>query len=230
MIWPLLVVLAASGPQFDITDARGKKPSGVTIEAGAPDVDGWMELKPGGKAKVPYLLVWPFDGRAKNPDGPGPMSVIVMERADPKALLNPKVTSALLAAQLLGKPFDAGVDAAALKQAAATLEKSEDYWAKGVGLLYNGKASDAVEPLGKALRERERVLTRIPSEIYPAAMLSGRALLEAGKFDEAALAFLKAVKLRPSERAPREARAQALVKAGKPEAAQAALDPALEKH
>jgi len=122
------------------------------------------------------------------------------------------------------------VDAAALKQAAAALENSADYWVKGVGLLYNGKASDAVEPLGKALRERERVLTRIPSEIYPAAMLSGRALLEAGKFDEAALAFLKAVKLRPTEQAAREARAQALVKAGKPEAAQAALDPALEKH
>lgn len=230
MIWPLLLLLAASGPQFEITDVRGKKPSGVSVETGAANADGWMELKLGAKAKASYLMVWPYDGRARNPDGPGAVNVIVMEKADPKALLNPKVTAALLAAQLLGKTLDAGVDEVALKQAAAKLETAEDYWAKGVGLLYSGKPSEAVEPLGKALRERERVLTRIPSEIYPAAMLSGRALLEAGKFDEAALAFLKAVKLRPTEQPAREARAQALLKAGKPEAAEAALDPTLEKH
>jgi predicted Zn-dependent protease len=91
---------------------------------------------------------------------------------------------------------------------------------KGVGLLYEGKPADAVEPLARALKERERQLTRIPSEIYPAAMLYGRALFGAGKFDDAAVAYLKAMNQRPSDRAARRARAEALIKAGKPEAAE----------
>lgn len=222
MIWPLLFLLAA-GPQFDITDARGKKPSGVTIEAGAPDADGWMELKVGGKSKVPYTLVWPYDGRAKDLDGPGAVNVLVIPADDEKAVLSPRVTTAFLVRQLL-VPGPPAREHAGLDAAAALLEKADDYWSKGVALLYSKKAADAVEPLGKALRERERVLTRIPSEIYPAAMLYGRALFEAGKFDDAALAYLKASKLRPSDMAPKKARAEALTKAGKPEAAKAALE------
>lgn len=223
MIWPLLFLLA-SGPQFDITDARGKKPSGVMIETGAPAADGWMDLKVGGKSKVPYVLVWPFDGKAKDVDGPGAIDVIVTERGDAKALANPKILAALLTRQLMGVSAETGFDAAAISVAAAALEKTDDYWAKGVGLLFAHQVADAVEPLGKALRERERVLTRIPSDIYPAAMLYGRALLETGKFDDAALVFLKAVKLRPGDVAPRKARAEALTKAGKPEAAKASLE------
>ncbi len=215
MIWPLVFLLAA-GPQFDITDARGKKPSGITIEVGSPDEDGWMALKLGGKTKVPYTLVWPYDGRAKNLEGPGAINVLVIEQGDAKALTVPKVAVALLARELLGSSADGA--------SVASLEKAEDYWSKGVALLYSKKAADAVEPLGKALRERERVITRIPSEIYPAAMLYGRALFEAGKFDDAALAYLKASKQRPSDMAPRKARAEALIKAGKPEAAAAALN------
>ncbi len=222
MIWPLLFLLAA-GPQFDITDARGKKPSGVTIETGAPDADGWMELKVGGKSKVPYTLVWPYDGRAKDLEGPGAVNVLVIPADDEKALLIPKAVTAFLVRHLLA-PGPPARDEVALNNAATLLEKVDDYWSKGVALLYSKKASDAVEPLGKALRERERVLTRIPSEIYPAAMLYGRAAFEAGKFDDAALAYLKASKLRPSDMAPKKARAEALTKAGKPEAAKAALE------
>jgi len=217
MTWALLLLLAASGPQFDITDARGKKPGGVAIEAGAPDADGWMELKVTGKPKSSPVLVWPCDGKVKMPDGPGPIAAVVVERGDAKILANPKVVAALAAGELLGSKVDVGVDWSA---AAKTLEKAEDPFAKGVGLMYSGNASDAVEPLARALRERERVLTRVPSEIYPAAMLYGRAQVAAGKFDDAAVTFLKAMKLRPSDGVAKKARADALVKAGKPEAAE----------
>ena len=107
-----------------------------------------------------------------------------------------------------------------IENAIAGLVHSEDAFAKGVALLYAKKPVDAVDPLARALRERERQLTRVPSEIYPAAMLYGRALFEAGKFDAASLAFLKAMNQRPSDAAARKARAEALIKAGKPEAAQ----------
>ena len=77
-----------------------------------------------------------------------------------------------------------------------------------------------MDPLARALKERERRLTRVPSEIYPAAMLYGKALFGAGKYDDAAVAFLKALKQRPSDAAARRSRSEALIKAGKPEAAE----------
>jgi len=215
----LLFLLAVATPKFEITDARDKKPSGVTIEAGAPDTDGWFQLKVTGKPKTQPLLVWPYDARAKALDGPGAISAIVIERGDPKALTNPKVVTAVLAGELLGKPTDIGV-----KITPDALDKADDYLSKGVGLLYRNQPRDAVEPLSKALRERERVMTQIPSDIYPAAMLYGKALMGAGKFDDAALAFMKATKQRASDPAAKAAQAEALVKAGKAEAARELLE------
>jgi tetratricopeptide (TPR) repeat protein len=141
---------------------------------------------------------------------------VVIERGDPKAASNPRIVAYLAAAELLGAR-------AASRLNSAVLSASEDAFMKGVGLLYEGKPADAVEPLARALKERERQLTRIPSEIYPAAMLCGRALFGAGKFDDAAVAYLKAMNQRPSDRAARHARAEALIKAGKPEAAEALI-------
>ena len=209
----VLLLLAASALHFDVTDARGKKPAGVAIEAGDPDADGWCQLRVTSKAKgAAPILVWPYDGRAKRQDGPGDIPVIVVQAGDAEVVKNPRVVAAMVAGALLGGGR-LGVDPAEL--AAAT-----DPFARGVGLLYANKSAEAVAPLAVALRERERQLTRVPSEIYPAAMLYGRALFEAGKFDDAALAFLKAMKQRPSDPAARKARAEALIKAGKPEAAE----------
>lgn len=205
----LFLFLMASVFRFDIVDGRGKKPAGVSVETGACDADGWCDLRLVNKSKGDYLLVWPYDGRAKIPDGPEGIPVIVLERSGPK---NGKVQTALAVAGLLGeKP--------AMEPDLRSLENSDDPLAKGVALLSAGKFADAVDPLARALRERERQLTRNPSEIYPAAMLSGKALFGAGKFDDAALAFLKAIKQRPSDAAARQARAEALIRAGKPEAA-----------
>jgi tetratricopeptide (TPR) repeat protein len=204
----LLLLLAASSLHFNVTDARGKKPSGVIIEAGDPDADGWRPLSVVSKNSG-FELIWPYDGKAKAPDGPESIPVIVIQ----KGAETRKVTAALVAAALLraqGPPDGADAEA---------LESSADPFDKGVGLLAAGKAAEAIDPLGRALRERERQLTRIPSEIYPAAMLYGKALFAAGKFDDAAVAFIKALKQRPSDPAPRKARAEALIKAGKPEAA-----------
>ena len=199
-----LFLLAAASFHFDITDARGKKPPGVTVEARDADPDGWHELRLVNKGKGSPVLIWPFDSKAKIADGPGDIPVIVIETGDPKALTNTRVVAALVAGELLG--------------ASAALSAAEEPFARGVGLLSAKKPADAVDSLARALRERERQLTRVPSEVYPAAMLYGRALLDSGKFDDAAVAFLKALKQRPSDPAARQLRAEALIRAGKPEA------------
>jgi tetratricopeptide (TPR) repeat protein len=225
----LFLLLSASTLHFDITDARGKRPAGVTIEAGNPAAEGWYQLrvaaKATGKSKTEPILVWPFDGRAKAPDGPGAIPAIVIQPEDERALENTRVVAAIAAGMLLNVDHAEGFEAMALAKAIDDLAGSGDAFAKGVGLLYAKKASDALDPLARALRERERQLTRVPSEIYPAAMLYGRALSEANKFDDAAVAYLKAMKQRPSDAAARQARAQALIKAGKPEAAEPLLAP-----
>jgi hypothetical protein len=214
---------AAEGPQFDITDARGKKASGVTIEAGTPDIDGWFPLK-FAKTKGEPIMVWPFDGAAKLPDGPEPIPVIAIQRGDEKALANRRVVASVAVPILLGlaTPHEiegkTGLDAAALTRAFPTLISASDSFQKGVGLMAANKFADAAGDLGRALKERQRQLTRVPSEIYPAALLYGFALEQENKFDEAAVAFLAALKVRPSDELARKFRQDALIKAGKPEA------------
>lgn len=221
----LFLLLAGPGLQFDITDGRGKQTSAITIEAGAADDDGWRTLKVV-KAKGDPVLVWPFDGMAGAPDGPEPVPAIVIQRGEEKALSNK------LAMAAIGTPVVLGIASAddavrrtgftidELKRAWSSLESATDPFEKGVGLLYAGKPSEAAEQLAIALKQRQRQLTRVPSEIYPVAMLYGKALYRANKFDAAAVAFLTALKQRPSDKTARELRAGALVKAGKPEAAQ----------
>jgi hypothetical protein len=215
----LLWLLAAPVLQFSITDGRGKETSAVTIEAGAADQDGWRPIRVG-KAKGDPVLVWPFDGFAKRPDGPEPIPAIVIQRGEEKALRNKRVVTAIAAAVVLGVPSENfGFAPTDLATAFADLATSEDPFEKGVGLLYAGKVADAGEALSLALRQRQRQLTRVPSEIYPAAMLDGLALFKAGKFDAAAVAYMAALKERPSDEAARKDRAEALTRAGKPEAA-----------
>jgi tetratricopeptide (TPR) repeat protein len=217
----VLLLLAASPLHFDITDARGKHPAGVSIDASERDADGWYQLHVTTKSKTPLVLIWPYDGHAKTPDGPEPIPAIVIQAGDPKALENPRVVAAMAAGILLGS---AASQPQGIEKAITGLVNSDDAFAKGVALLYAKKPLDAIDPLARALRERERQLTRVPSEIYPAAMLYGRALFEAGKFDEASVAFMKAMNQRPSDPAARKARAEALIKAGKPEAAESLLE------
>jgi hypothetical protein len=217
----LASLLFAAAPilKFSITDGRGKETSAVTIEAGAADEDGWRPLRLG-KAKVDAVIVWPFDGLAKLPDGPEPIPAIVIQRGEEKALGNKRVAAAIATAVILGVPGSAtGFGPEALATAFAGLVMSADPFEKGVGLLYAGKAADAIEALGLALRQRQRQLTGVPSEIYPVAMLDGLALFRAGKFDASAVAYLAALKERPADQIARKERAEALTKAGKPEAA-----------
>jgi hypothetical protein len=212
----ILLLALVWAPQFDVSDARGKKPAGVTLVTGEADADGWFPLTIA-KAKGDPVLVWPFDGLAKAPDGPAPIPAIVIQRGDDKALTNRHVVAAIEAAILLGVKPVSDLDA---NKATGSLTQSSDAFEKGIGLLAAGKFAEAIQPLALALKERQRQLTRIPSEIYPAALLYGQALSGAKKFDEAAVAFLTAAKLRPSAPLPRQLRAEALVHAGKPEAAQ----------
>jgi hypothetical protein len=215
----LFFLFAAPLLQFQITDGRGKETTAITIEAGTPDQDGWHPLKLG-KAKGDPVLVWPFDKSAKLPDGPEPIPAIVIQRGDEKALANKRVVAALAAAVVLGALSDkAGFAQEALATAFAGLVASQDPFEKGVGLLYARRFADAAESLGVALRQRQRQLTRVPSEIYPVAMLDGKALFSANKFDDSAVAYLAALKQRPSDETARRYRADALTKAGKPEAA-----------
>lgn len=215
---PVVLICALSvfgaALHFDITDTRGKKPGGVSIEPGAPDADGWCDLKVISKSKTTYTLIWPYDGKAKQPDGPEGVPVIVAGD-EPSKKPDPMIAAYRVAALILrGEPVTD----------IKSLDGSDNPFVKGVRLLAGGKFSDAVPALSLALKERERQLTRVPSEIYPAAMLYGKALMGAGKFDDASVAFLKAMDLRPSDPAPRKSRAEALIKAGKPEAAQSLIE------
>jgi tetratricopeptide (TPR) repeat protein len=111
-----------------------------------------------------------------------------------------------------------GFTEGALAEAFADLVAAEDPFEKGVGLLYARKYGDAAALLAVALKQRQRQLTRIPSEIYPAAMLEGLALFRAGKFDNSAVAYLTALEQRPSDQAARKLRAEALTRVGKADA------------
>jgi hypothetical protein len=221
----LFLLLAAPSPQFEVTDGRGKQTSAITIEASAPDQDGWRALKIV-KAKGDPVLVWPFNGEAATPDGPEPIPAVVIQRAEEKALGNKLAMAALGTPVVLGiatadeEARRTGFTADQLKKAWADLASAGDPFEKGVGLLYAGKPAGAADQLAVALKQRQRRLTRVPSEIYPVAMLYGKALEGMNKFDAAAVAFLTAMKQRPSDQLARALRAEALIKAGKPEAAQ----------
>ena len=207
-----LLAMFLAAPQFEITDERGKKPPGVTIEAGEADADGWFPLKfVKGKNAGDPILIWPFDGMTKLPAGP----VIVIQRGNKKALENRHVVAAIAASMLLGGAPDTGLDPKSILE----LSQSTDAFEKGVGLLFAKKSAEAADPLAQALKERQRQLTPFASEIYPAAVLYGQALTAEKKYDAAAVAFLVATRQRPSAEMPRKLRAEALINAGKPEAA-----------
>jgi TolA-binding protein len=215
----LFLLLAAPTIQFQITDGHGKETTAITIEAGAPDDDGWRPLKVT-KAKGDVVLVWPFDSLAKLPDGPEPTPAIVIQRGQASqralaAIATPVVLGMATVEETAGKT---GFTAEALAKAFVGLATSMDAFEKGVGLLYAGNYADAARQLAIALKQRHRQLTRVPSEIYPAAMLYGEALYRANKFDDAAVAWLTAIKQRPSDEMARKRRAEALTRAGKPEA------------
>ena len=211
-----LLAMFLAGPQFEVTDERGKKPPGVAIEAGEADADGWFPLKVvKGKNAGDPVLIWPFDGMTKLPVGP----VIVIQRGNKKALENRHAVGAIAASMLLGEATDTGLDPTALNKAILDLSQSPDAFEKGVGLLFAKKSAEAADALAQGLKERQRQLTPFASEIYPAAILYGQALAGEKKYDAAAVAFLVATKQRPSAALPRKLRADALINAGKPDAA-----------
>jgi len=223
----LLAALLLPGrddPRFEITDARGRKPNGVSIEPGVADADGWFSLTLL-KTKGEPVIVWPFDSAAKLPDGPGPIPVIAIQRGDEKVLSNPRVVAAIATPVVLGlitmeeAARRTGFEAASLSKALSGLPAAADSFAKGVGLLASNQPADAAEALALALKERQRQLTRVPSEIYSLALLDGEALGRANKFDAAAVAFLTALNQRPSDELAHKRRASALIHAGKPDAA-----------
>jgi hypothetical protein len=220
----LLFLLAGPVLQFQITDGRGKETTAIAIEAGAANDDGWRSLTVS-KAKGDVVIIWPFDQSAKTPDGPEPIPAIVIQRGEEKALGNKRIVAAIATPVVLGlasveeESRRTGLNSEMLAKRFTDLGMSADPFEKGLGLLYAGKAADAAEQLSIALRQRQRQLTRVPSEIYPMAILDGLALYRANKFDDAAVAFLSALKQRPSDQWALNYRSDALMKAGKPEAA-----------
>jgi len=217
-------LFAAQELQFRVIDERGKETSAVSLEAGSPDEDGWQPVRIA-KSKGPAQLIWPWMQVAKVPDGPEPVPAIVIRKGDAKALANQAVIAALAVPVVLQSANiddvaqQSGLTSDALRNAFDGLSKSSDPFQKGVGFLYSGKPAEAAEQLAIALRQRQRQLTRVPSEIYPAALIDGLALLHAGKYDDAAVAFLAAQKQKPSSELAARWRKEALVKAGKAEAA-----------
>lgn len=229
MRFAILFLAAAQALHLDVVDARGKKPSGIVVEAGDAGPDNWRKLAIV-RAKKDSVVVWPFDALAAEPDGPGGVQVVVIERGDSKALAAPRIAADIATGIVLSRESleDAakrtGFDQTALKAAFTSLANVPDDYASGVGLLWARQPARAADLLAKALRERERQLTRVPSDIFPAVMLDAWALFDSGKYDDAAAIFLKAMKLRPSDAGVRKARAEALVKAGKEDAARELLE------
>ena len=227
----LLILFLAAGQAFhlDVEDARGKKPSGTVVEVGEAGQDDWRKLNII-RAKKDSVIVWPFDALATEPDGPGAVQVVVIERGDSRALASVRIAADIATGVVLGRESleDAakrtGFDAAALKAALTALATASDDYAGGAGLLWTNQPARAATLLARALRERERQLTRVPSDIFPAAMLDAKALFDSGKYDDAAAVYLKAMKLRPSDAGLRKARAEALTKAGKEDAARELLE------
>lgn len=226
-LFPIAVTaLAASALHFDIDilDERGKHPSGVTIEEG-PEANGWYELKASARSGDP-VLIWPFDAKANAPDGPSPLRAVVIQRGLRRALSNPRVVGMLAVPVALGiSPVSevasrTGFNPDALQKALEQLNSSTDPFEKGTGLLLQSKYAEAAEELGKALKDTQRQLTRVPAEIYTAAVLEGVALDKAAKYDESAVAFLLALRQRADDPFATAGRRQALIKAGKPEAAE----------
>jgi tetratricopeptide (TPR) repeat protein len=218
----LFFLFAAPVLQFQVTDGRGKETTAITIETGAPDDDGWRPIRIAKSkgARSDAVLVWPFDNSAKQPDGPEPVPAIVIQRGQANqramaAIATPVVLGMATTEEAAGKT---GFTPESLAKAFTDLATSPDPFEKGVGLLYAGKPADAAGQLAIALKQRQRQLTRVPSEIYPAALLEGLALYRANKFDDAAVAWLTALQQRPSDEMARTHRAEALTKAGKPEA------------
>ncbi len=193
-----LLLLAGSAMHLDVTDARGKKAPGVVVEAGAPDGDGWLILSVV-KGKDDWVLVWPADGLAKAPDGPAPVPAIVIQRGDRKALANARVVAAMavptywapqpsttnLANRVQRVRFGEGICRTGL---------FPRRFRSGIGWLWENNGGEASDKMAQALKERAAATgtTRMPSEIYMAAMIYGQALLLEGKFDAAAVAFLLA--------------------------------------
>jgi tetratricopeptide (TPR) repeat protein len=229
MRFVILLLAAAQAFHLDVVDARGKKPSGVVVETGDAASDNWRKLDIT-RAKKDSVIVWPFDALAAEPDGPGAVQVAVIQRGDLKALANPRIAADIATVVVLGRESlegtakRTGFDAAALKSAFTSLANTTDDYAGGVGLLWTSQPARAADLLARALRERERQLTRIPSDIFPASLLDAKALFDSGKYDDAAAVYLKAMKLRPSDAAVRKARAEALTKAGKEDAARELLE------
>jgi len=225
----ILFLAATQAFRLDIEDARGKKPSGIVVETGEAGQDNWRKLSIT-RAKKDSVIVWPFDALAGEPDGPGAVQVVVIERGDSKALASPRIAADIATGIVLGRESlqDAakrtGFDVTALKSAIAALAHASDDYVAGVGLLWTKEPARAADLLARALRERERQLTRVPSDIFPAAMLDAKALFDSGKYDDAAAVYLKAMKLCPSDLGVRKARAEALTKAGKEDAARELLE------
>ncbi len=171
----LALWFAGSALQFVVTDGRGKQTSAITLEAGAPDENGWSAIGIA-KAKGDPVLIWPWDGSAKMPDGPEPVPAIVIQRGEQRALANKRAVAAIGAPVVLGietiqqAAGKTGFTADVLGKAIEGLTASADPLEKGVGLLFTSKPADAAEQLATALRERQRQLTRIPSEIRAALL------------------------------------------------------------
>src|SRR4051794_15995769 len=101
-----LLLLASGTLQFEITDPRGKRASGVTVEAGEPDVDGWRELRLT-KAKPGMVIVWPYDRRVKEPDGTAATPVLVAQLTDSSLRSNARAAAAALLRGDFVRDFDA---------------------------------------------------------------------------------------------------------------------------
>ena len=128
------------------------------------------------------------------------------------------MVAAIAASMLLGGAPDTGLDPDALNKAILELSQSTDAFEKGVGLLFAKKSAEAADPLAHALKERQRQLTPFASEIYAAASFTDRPSRRK-KIRRRSRRVSCGYEATPFRGLARKLRSDALVKAGKPEAA-----------
>jgi hypothetical protein len=233
------------------TDRSGK--TRIRLAPGARPGD-WVPLQ---VVQSPQELVFisPWDARARIPFGnefENFAGVVLAERGD-RALLEHGGALASIAAriQAQSQPPDTettateerrtaalaqvahllGLDSEELDRAIRTVaSQSTDPYERGMSALYQRNYAAAAEHLAESLRARQKQLRRVPSSIVSSAFFLGQALYEQGKYSEAADAYRRALAFRPDDPAILNAMGLALIKAGKPAAAEPLLERALELH
>ncbi len=248
LFWSLCLPLFAERGTLAVraVNLKGKPVAGVSFTAGPPTDRGgktkirlsadtrlgdWVKLSVS-EAPRAMVMVTPWNGLVQIPDTP---ATIVLTEPGARENLESEVAVASMAARLLASGSMADVaaeflfDAPAIEKSIRGLGgRSKDPFQIGLSQLFQRENDAAAKYLAQALKEREKQLTKDAAEIVDAASFLGQALAAMGKWQDAAVAYQRALSGRADDADILHALGTALVKAGKPDAGEPFLKQARE--